>query len=183
MTDETSSDALVCLGVITGARGIKGAVRIKPFTASPDGVAAYGEVRTKDGKVFRLSQTKVSEKGVIAQLDGIKDRDAAEALKGVELYVTRAQLPEPDEEEYYYVDLIGLSVRLASGEVFGRVKAVQDYGAGPLLEVVPATPPKKGGRSLLYAFTRDVVPEVNLKEGYLTLVPPHEEEAEKEPSR
>lgn len=103
---------------------------------------------------------------MIARLAGVEDRDAAAALRGTRLYVARAALPEPRDDEFYYADLIGLSVELGDGRVLGRVKTVQDLGAGDLLEV--ALP---DGRTVMAPFTKEGVPVVDLKAGRLVLEP------------
>jgi 16S rRNA processing protein RimM len=102
---------------------------------------------------------------VIMRAPGVKDRTAAERLKGTKLYLDRAQLPAPEPDEFYHADLIGLRVELRSGERLGVVTAVQDYGAGPILEV------GNGRGSVLIPFTRAVVPEVDLEGGRLVAEP------------
>ena len=160
----------MCLGVVIGAHGVRGLVRVKPFTEDPDGVAAYGPVESVDGKRrFKIKVTGAAKGAVICQLEGVTDRDMAEALRGEELYVDRAALPEVDEEEgYYQADLIGLQVVGVDGRLYGHVSAVQNFGAGDLLEI--ARP--EGGPTVLVSFTDDNVPEVDLEAGRLTLDPP-----------
>lgn len=167
---DSPEKARVCLGVIVGAHGVRGLVRVKPFTEDPHGVADYGPVETKDGtRRFKIKVTGASKGVVICQLEGITDRDMAEALRGTELYVDRAALPEVDEEEgYYQADLIGLRVMGVDGQLYGHVSAVQNFGAGDLLEI--ARP--EGGQTVLVPFTDDNVPEVDLEAGCLTLDPP-----------
>ena len=170
MTVAGPEKARVCLGVVVGAHGVRGLVRVKPFTEDPDGVAAYGPVETADGKRrFKIKVTGATKGVVICQLEGVTDRDMAEALRGTELYVDRAMLPEVDEEEgYYQADLIGLQAIGADDRLYGRVVAVQNFGAGDLLEI--ARP--EGGPTVLVPFTDDNVPEVDLEGGRLTLDPP-----------
>ena len=163
-----SRGARVCLGVIAAAHGVRGHVKIKTFTADPESVADYGPVGDEPGRrQFALVLTGRTKGGVIAKLDGIEDRDAAEALKGTRLYVDRAALPEPDRDEFYHADLIGLHVELEDGTALGRVEAVHDLGAGELLEVALVN-----RRSVMVPFTREVVPEVDLEGGRLVLKPP-----------
>ncbi len=161
-------EGLVCVGVVTGARGLKGEVRIKSFTADPADVAAYGEV--SDESRIRSFPIRVcgQVKGlVIARLEGIADRTAAEALKGTMLFVPRDALPEPGEEEYYHADLIGLRAELAGGGELGTVKAVGDFGAGAILEIASAD-----GKEVMVPFTRAIVPEVDLAAGRVVVDPP-----------
>jgi 16S rRNA processing protein RimM len=167
-----AAEPKICIGVVVGAQGIKGAVRIKPFTDRPEAVAAYGPVTDEQG-VRRFEVRIVGQaRGVVtAQLSGVTDRNAAEALKGLRLYVPRAALPEPEEEEFYHADLIGIAAELADGTPLGRVAAVLDHGAGTYLEIVA-----EGGRPLIVPFTRVAVPVVDLAGGRLVIDPPAEVE-------
>lgn len=166
-----SQEARVCLGVVVGVHGVRGLVRVKPFTQDPMAVADYGPVETKDGKrQFKIAATGVAKGVVICRFEGISDRDVAEALRGTELYVARAVLPDVDEDEegYYHADLIGLAAEGPEGRLFGRVSAVHNFGAGDLLEIVPPD----GSASFLVSFTDENVPDVDIASGRLTLVPP-----------
>ncbi len=170
MSRESSSYPLVCLGVITGAMGVQGEVRIKPFTAKPEGIAAYGKVQTEDGSQrFEIKRTRPIKQGVAAKLVGVNDRNSAEALKGTMLYVSRAQLPDDvEEDEFYYTDLVGLKAILVDGQELGMVTAVHDFGAGDLLEVaLTAT-----NKTVLIPFTRQVVPEVDMDAQKVIVDPP-----------
>ncbi|HEX7967213.1 MAG TPA: ribosome maturation factor RimM [Stellaceae bacterium] len=156
------------MGVITGAHGVRGLVRVKSFTAEPDGLAAYGPLEDERGeRSFKLERVGAAKGVLIMRLDGVSDRDAAEALKGVRLYLPRAALPEPGEDEYYHADLLGLAVVLRDGEALGRVRAVHEYGAGDSLEVE-----RPDGRVVILPFTAAVVPEVDIKGGRLVVDPP-----------
>jgi 16S rRNA processing protein RimM len=158
---------LLCVGIITGAQGVRGAVRIKSFTAVPEDVAAYGPVADEDGqRAFALRLVGRAKGVVIATIAGVADRDAAERLKGVRLYVARDKLPAPGEEEYYHADLIGLAAVLRDGTPLGRVRAVHEYGAGDSLEVV-----RESGATVMVPFTRAAVPEVDLAAGRLVIEP------------
>src|SRR4051812_31080869 len=137
----SAQDKRVCVGVITGAHGVRGAVRLKSFTAEPEDVAGYGPLEDERGErrfVLRLvnSARGGSAKGVlVAAISGIDDRDRAEALRGLRLYLPRSALPPTGEEEYYHADLIGLVVALPDGTAVGTVRAVHDFGAGDTLEI------------------------------------------------
>tara|TARA_R110000824_G_scaffold118960_10_gene271774 strand:- start:29949 stop:30389 length:441 start_codon:yes stop_codon:yes gene_type:complete len=134
-------------------------------------VADYGPVSSKDGALtFKIDTTGVAKGVVICRLEGVSDRDKAEALRGTELYVDRSALPEVDEDEegYYHADLIGLQAQGADGRVYGRVSAVHNFGAGDLLEI--ACP--DGGPTVLISFIDENVPHVDLEAGFLTLDPP-----------
>lgn len=159
----------VCLGAVAGAHGVQGAVRVKPFTAEPEAVGAYGDVSDEAGtRRFSLKVLGVNKGMVIARLSGIDDRDAAEALRGLRLYVSRDALPEPEEDEFYHADLIGLVAETEAGQPFGQVRALYDFGAGDVIEIVPAA----GGQPVVLPFTREAVPVVDLHGGRIVVVPP-----------
>jgi len=163
-----AAEPRICVGVITGAQGVRGAVRIKSFTAAPEDVAAYGPVADEAGeRSFDLRAVGRAKGGVIATIAGIADRDAADRLKGVRLYVAREKLPAPGEEEYYHADLIGLAAVLKDGTVLGRVRAVHEYGAGDSIEVL-----RDDGGTVLVPFTRAAVPKVDLAAGLVVIDPP-----------
>lgn len=150
------------VGAILGAHGVRGRVTIKSFTARPADVFRYGPVQDEAGaRSFRLTPAGTGPKGaLVADVEGVTDRDAAEALKGTALYVSRSVLPEPEEDEFYWSDLIGLAVVLDDGEAVGTVTAVHDFGAGTMLEVR-----RPDAAAVMLPFTRAAVPEVDVKGG------------------
>jgi len=156
----------VCLGVIVGVKGLQGEVRIKSFTERPADVAAYGPVTTDDGRSFALTVTGAAQGAVTGRLKGVADRNAAEALKGVKLYVARKALPATGDGTYYHADLVGLAVELASGEKLGKVTAVYNFGAGDIIEVTAAD-----GRTELVPFTEAAVAKVDMAGGKVTIHP------------
>ncbi len=161
---------MVLVGAITGAHGVRGEVKVKSFTAVPASIAAYGPLFDESGtRRFDLNltaKTADAAKGLlIGRIDGVVDRNMAEALKGQRLFVPRAQLPvQEDPEEFYLTDLIGLAVRDRSGEVLGRVAEVVNYGAGDVLVV-------EGGAAGAFdvPFAHAFVPEVDLAAGQVTV--------------
>lgn len=162
------ADKRVCVGVITGAHGVGGAVRVKSFTAIPEDIARYGPLADENGR-RRFALTLIGAvKGVLlARVAGIADRNQAEGLRGLRLYLPRAALPPPAAEEYYYADLIGLAVALPDGTVIGQVRAIHDFGAGDVIEIMrPTAPPA------LIPFTRAAVPLVDLAAARLVIDPP-----------
>jgi len=169
----------ICLGEIVGAHGVKGLVRVRPFTEEPEAIAAYGALCDQRDRPIDLEPVGRAKGVVLARVEGIKDRDRAEALRGTRLYVARADLPEIEEAEtYYHADLIGLMAETAEGRVLGRVTAVHDFGGGDVLEI--ESEPVAGrprGDSLLVPFTRAAVPEVDLSAGRLVVRPPEPAEA------
>jgi 16S rRNA processing protein RimM len=157
----------LCVGVILGAHGLKGAVRVKSFTAKATDVAAYGVLEDEaGGRRFRLKvQSEV--KGVVtATLDGVADRAQAEALKGVRLHVARSALPEIGDEEFYYSDLVGLAVLATDGSPMGTVKGVFDFGGGDVIEI------EGPGGKVMIPFTKAAVPVVDVAGGRLVVDPP-----------
>ncbi|MCP5366184.1 MAG: ribosome maturation factor RimM [Hyphomicrobiales bacterium] len=164
---------LVCLGVVTGARGLRGEVRIKSFTAAPADIGAYGPLRdAAGGRAFRVKVVGEAKGVVVARIDGIGDRDAAEALKGTRLYLARQALPAPEEDEFYHVDLVGLRADLAGGGTLGTVRAVDDFGAGAVLEVAGGGPGSVIRGTVMVPFTRAVVPVVDIAGGRVVVDPP-----------
>jgi 16S rRNA processing protein RimM len=158
----------ICVGAITGPQGVHGAVRIKSFTEVPEDIAAYGPLEDKTGRrQFDLRLYGVAKGVLIARLPGVADRDQADALRGVRLYLPRSALPQPKPEEYYHADLIGLEAVLRDGTRIGQVRAIYDFGAGDTLELA-----REGAPPVLVPFTRTVVPIVTPAEGRLVLEPP-----------
>jgi len=147
---------------------VRGAVRIKSFTAKPEDIARYGPLEDESGeRHFTLRITGAAKGVLIAKLSGVADRDRAEALRGLRLYLPRAALPLLEEDEYYHADLIGLDAVLTDGTPLGQVRAVHDFGAGDTLEIVrPEGPPA------MVPFTKAIVPEIDLAAGRLLLDPP-----------
>ena len=160
---------LILLGLITGVHGIRGDVIVRTYTGDPANISAYGPLTDKSGaRPLTLSVVRVSGKGVVARAKGVSDRNAAELLKGRELYVARAKLPKTDAAEYYHADLIGLNAVTPVGEAIGHIIAVQNYGAGDLLEIRMTA----GGDTAFVPFTDACVPEVDLSVGRVTVVMP-----------
>lgn len=163
----------VCLGIVAGAHGVRGAVRLKSFTQEPGDIARYGPLEDESGgarfTVRPVGGTKgqVHKGVVIARLSGVTDRDQAEALRGLRLYLPRAALPPPPDDEFYHADLIGLDAVLADGSRLGEIRAVHDFGAGDTLEI--ARPP---AQPLMVPFTRPVVPVVDIAAGRIVIDPP-----------
>jgi 16S rRNA processing protein RimM len=159
----------VLLGVISSAHGIRGEVIVKSFTADPTDVGAYGALTDEAGHcAVVLEVLRSTPKGVVTRVHGITDRTAAEALKGRRLFVDRACLPVPNEDEYYHEDLIGLRALLADGSTVGTVTAVHNYGAGDLLAIRA----DGGTASELIPFTRAAVPSIDFNGGTLIVVRP-----------
>jgi 16S rRNA processing protein RimM len=158
----------VRVGVIAGVHGVRGAVRIKSFTEDPADIGYYSPVENETGSMkFRLKVTGEVKGLVIATLEGVTDRNAAEALKGTELWVARERLPKSEGDEFLYSDLIGLVAEGTDGKRLGTVRTVADYGAGDVLDI--RLEPKG---DMMVPFTRDSVPEVDVAGGRLVVIPP-----------
>ncbi|MES1151081.1 MAG: ribosome maturation factor RimM [Dongia sp.] len=161
---------MILLGAIAGVHGIRGEVKVKSFTEDPMSIAAYGPLYDEQGRTFTLKLTSKGAKDsvVIARIDGIADRNAAEALKGRRLYAPRDALPAIEaEDEFYASDLIGLAVEDAAGKSYGKVADVQDYGAGPMLVI-------DGETSFDLPFADGFVPEVDVKAGKIVIALPED---------
>jgi len=151
----------VCLGIVLSPQGLEGAVKIRSYTAHPEDIASYGPVSDETGtRQFGVHVLQATKKDLVAKLSGINNRNAAEAIRGLELYVTRDALPEPDEEEFYYSDLIGLNVEILNGQLIGKVKSMDNFGAGDVMEVE-----LKNGGSFLLPFTHSAVPVIDFADG------------------
>jgi 16S rRNA processing protein RimM len=167
-----TSDNLILVARVAGAFGVKGEVRLTSFTADPLALLAYRELRREDGAPgLTLTSGRAHKGGVVARATEIETREQAEALRGLRLYLPREALPEPEPDEFYLVDLIGCSVVTPDGESLGRVRNVQDFGAGDLVEIQPAE-----GASWWLPFTRESVPEVSLADRRIVAVRPDETE-------
>ncbi len=148
----------IIIGRIMGAHGIGGEVVMHSFAQVPLDIATYGPLIEENGtRTFRIVSARLAGKGVVAKLAGVADRTTAEALKGVVLMVAREQLPEPEPEEFYHADLIGLVAVDASGNPIGTVAAVHNHGASDILEIR-----REGRDSALVPFVEAFVPEVDL---------------------
>lgn len=162
---------LVVIGAVAGAHGVRGDAKLKPF-GDPASLCRYGPLLNEDGQVVLTPKgSKPGPNGmVIAWFEERLTREQVLALKGTRLCVPRSVLPEPDEDEYYHADLLGLSVESLDGMELGRVKSVQDFGAGDILEV-------SGPDGVWFLpFTLAAVPHVDLKAGKLIADPPEDDE-------
>lgn len=166
--EAADDDARVCVGVIVGAHGIQGLVRVKPFTAESEDLDAYGPVTDETGeRVFDLQVVGRAKGVMLVAVDGVEDRTGAERMRGTRLYVPREALPElDDEDEFYHSDLIGLRAEFADGTVVGRVAALYDFGAGDVVELRGET-----GGSAMVPFTRDAVPVIDVAGGRIVVEP------------
>lgn len=168
-TDQDAGRGWIALGVITKPKGVRGQVRITSFTERSADLVTYGPLHDgPGGRVVEVTLRETLKGGVVvAAIAGVTDRDAAEALRGVELHVPRAALPKAKGDEYYHADLVGLEVVGADGGTIGEVTALHNFGAGDILEVSG-----RGGDSFMLPFDRDAVPEIDIPGGRLVIDPP-----------
>lgn len=164
------TDELICLAEITGVHGIRGDVRLRCFTQEPESVDQYGAL--VDEKGLNPCQVTVLRRAgpgqVIAHITGMDDRTVALAQKGRRLYVPRARLPAPEPDSFYHADLIGLAVQDQAGAAYGQVMSVQDFGAGPVLEI--KTDPK--APTLWLPFRAPFIVDVQVSQKILIIDPP-----------
>ena len=173
-TEPRSTEAMVCVAAVVSAHGVQGALKLKSFTELPESCTSYGPLCDESGReLFELRVIGVTAEGLIARASGIEDRDAAAGLRGRRLYVPRSSLPKVEDEEFYHADLIGLRAFDPTGNMIGQVVAVENFGAGDLLEIG-----REGEVPLLVPFTHAVVPAIDLAAGRLELVVPGEIVAE-----
>ncbi|WP_374390556.1 ribosome maturation factor RimM [Brevundimonas sp.] len=167
----TRDSRLILVGQVGGGFGVRGEVRITAFTADPLALTAYGPLLRADGSVgLTLTSARPDKNGVVGRAKEIATKEEADALRGLKLHVPRDRFPEPEEDEFYLADLIGLQARDGEDAVIGTVKAVQNFGADDMLEIAPAA----GGPTWYLPFTRDAVPEVRSADGWLRALRPTE---------
>lgn len=164
-----NAKALVLVGAIAGAFGVKGEVRLRAFTTKKDGIISYGALYGAEGKILlRPKSWRELKDGVAVIAPEVKSKEEADAMRGVRLYVPRANLPAPAEDEFYIVDLLGCRAEALDGAVMGEVVAVWNFGAGDILEFRPPD----GGPNQRITFTKDTVPHVDLPGKRVVLDPP-----------
>jgi 16S rRNA processing protein RimM len=157
-----SSEQRVCVARLGAAHGVRGEVRLWSFTAAPAAVVDYGPFETADGRAIEIETLRPAKDFFVARLKGIADRNAAESLRNVELFVPRARLPAPaDDDEFYHADLIGLAVVDPSGAALGTIVALHNFGAGDIVEIRRAD----ANDTVMLLFTQDAVPEIDVAGG------------------
>ena len=161
----------VVVAEIGAAHGLKGEVRLRSFTGKPMDVAGYGPLTAPNGRQFEILSVRPAagprSSMLIARFKEIADRNAAEALTGTQLSMPYARLPAPEEDEYFHADLIGLMAVTPEGATIGTVVAVQNYGAGDLVEIAP-----ERGETILVPFTDAAIPEIDVAGKRIVVVPP-----------
>ena len=157
----------ICVAQIGAAHGIRGEVRLRSFTGEPTAIASYGPLESEDGtRRFTIETLRPAKDHFVARLEGVSDRNAAEQLTNLRLYVARDRLPPAGDREFYHADLVGLAAVTPDGAALGTVTAVHNFGAGDVIEIKPAS-----GEALLVPFTDAAVPEIDLAAGRMVVVP------------
>lgn len=165
------------MGVFGAPQGLGGEVRVKSLTADPAAIGAYGPLTDKErGRKFAFESVRpLKDDMVVARLAGVSTREAAEALTGLGIFARRDQLPPPNENEFYFDDLVGLEAIDKDGARLGRVVAIMNYGAGDILEIAPA----EGSETLLLPFTRSVAPTIDFDAERIVIAQPFEVEPDR----
>lgn len=162
--------ARICVAKVGAAHGVRGEVRLWPFTEDPMSVIDYGPLSTKDGaRQFEVVRARIAKDHLVAVIKGIATREDAARINGLELYIDRDKLPETEEGEYYHADLIGLRALDPAGAEIGKVLAIHNFGAGDIIEIAPSQ-----GTTWLLPFSNEVVPTVDLASGHVVIVKPQE---------
>ncbi|WP_037081424.1 ribosome maturation factor RimM [Neorhizobium vignae] len=158
----------ILMATIGAAQGLRGEVRVRTYTADPTALGDYGNLHSEDGRIFEILEIREAKNIAIVRFRGINDRNAAEALAGLELFIERDNLPddELEEDEFYYADLEGLEAVDEEGKSYGTVSAVYDFGAGDLLELKGP-----GRRPALIPFSEAAVLEIDLEGGKIIIDP------------
>ena len=169
----------ICVARIGAAHGVRGEVKLWSFTQDPAAVASYGPLETQDGtRRFEIKALRPAKDHFVARIAGVDDRDAAEKLRNLELYIPRARLPEIDEADtFYHADLIGLRC----GDVRRRCRSalctpLHNFGAGDIIEIIPIG----SGDALMLPFNETTVPKIDIAGKQIVVVLPTEIEARDE---
>jgi len=160
----------ICIGVITAVNGVKGNVKIRSFTESPDDISSFKLIYDENKNPYKISVVTSKKDYIIAGIDGIHNRNEAEKLRNTKLFINRSELPEPSNDEYYHADLIGLEARYKDGAIAGTIKNVVNFGAGDIIEIYDVSTEA----TLYIPFVKAQVPEVNINERYIIVAPAEE---------
>jgi 16S rRNA processing protein RimM len=164
----------ICVARIGAAHGVRGEVKLWSFTEEPAAVANYGPLETQDGtRCFEIETMRAAKDHFVVRIAGVNDRDAAEKLRNIELYIPRARLPKIEEvDTFYHADLVGLDAVTPDGARVGTVHALHNFGAGDIIEIAPAG----GGDPLMLPFNETTVPKIDVAARQIVVVPPAETE-------
>lgn len=161
------------IGTITGAHGVRGQVKLRSTTGDPEELMEHALTDQSGRRAFKLTRHGIKDDSLIVSIEGVKDRNEAELLKGTKLF---AQIDEDENKNRWsYNELTGLEARLLNGKTYGRVSAVHNFGAGDILDIE-----LQNGGSEMLPFSNDFVGDVEVAKGYLIVFPPEYLEGEKE---
>lgn len=152
----------ICVAKIVSVHGVRGAVKIKSFTEEPRDFNLYGDLFDQEDSIIKITPVSNKLDIIIANIEGIYDRDIAQKFVGKELYIARDVLPLPQEDEYYIEDLIGLDVLSKDGEKCGVIKYLHNFGGGDIVEIH-----FMGNHYKMFAFTKENFPEINFKKNFI----------------
>lgn len=163
-------DKLLPVAIVIGVHGVRGSVRVHSLLTDPETLFKLNPLTDEAGTgAYQLTRQGIGKDHFIATITGISDREAAENLRGMVFCVPRSALPNLGTGEYYEADLRGLAAMddADHSKQLGIVLAMHDYGAGVSLEIQPPT-----GESFMLPFTNAYIPQVDLREGYITIIIP-----------
>ncbi len=156
----------VCVGAIAGGFGVRGEVRIKSFCANPEDIKQYSPLFDNQSQTYTIDSLRSIKDGFAAQINEIKSKEDADIRRGTRLYADRNQFPALNDDEFYVSDLVGMSAYDGHNELIGKIKSIQNFGAGDLLEL------HFGKKNVFIPFTRDVVPTVDIDNRKVIIDPP-----------
>ena len=166
----------VLMAKIGAPHGVKGELRVKSFTDDPLALSDYGPLFDSSGNKFTISNARPAKNVIVVRFKEVTTREAAEALTNCELFIERDALPEvEDEDEFYLSDLIGMKAQDSDGNIIGIVRDIPNFGAEDLLEITPVNAEgRSSGQTYFLPFTKKVVPQIDIKLGVVTILPPEE---------
>lgn len=151
----------ILVAKILTAHGVKGFVKLRCFLEDPRNIADYNSITDDSGRAYKITLKNPIKGDWVAAIEGVADRTAAEKLRGRELFITRDQLPDLEDGELYLDDLIGLHAHNSTGEIVGKVIAIQNFGASDLLEIMPL----QGGKSFYVPMAEPYFGAIDFQQG------------------
>ncbi len=169
---------MVVVGQFAGPHGVRGEFKLRSYTEDPSSLFTYGPLKTKGGLTLTPTLVREAKETLfVATAPEVASREDCDVFKGALLHIPRSVLPSTDDDEFYLDDLVGLKAVDERGAPAGSVKAVVNYGAGDILELMDV-PDHKG--VVLVPFTKEAVPQVDLVGGQVEVVLPEDEPDEDE---
>ena len=165
MNRKNTTKRNICIAKIVAAHGVKGLVKIKSFAEDPANLSKYDLYNRTETKKIEIEIKSKNKDSIIASIKGIEDRNAADLLVGLDLYVSRDKLPKTNKEEFYIHDLIDMNVYSTDKKLIGTVKSVQNFGAGDILEILF----KDSKKTEFFAFTKENFPTVDVNQNMIKI--------------